>query len=355
MKDERKPSMIEPTGTDVKHLYPEIVEYWISKGMPEQHIEITSSPYIEEDVLYLYGRFFGYCRNENEWKQLRDLKNKHVKTERLRKILNTEVPEKITITKEHALEVSKYFYEHRNDESNYEFVCASSNIERGGQILDTNFEDTRLNIKLTSKVSLYESVKRVAQQKEVSAMVAAQDLLREGLDRFDEKSKTISPSKLLIDYERVVNNYEGEASENWIIYADRSLVIRTRLRAGECKCSLSSFANYLIVEALNNYHDESLSNVSEIAKEEIDGRSYVVIIDQNKMNTALNSPRVTINTKLTSEEKRELILSYADEQPQELDGRIYNVIKGGSKCSDSDYTYKEGNTIEDIKEWFKND
>lgn len=188
MKDERKPSMIEPAGTDVKHLYPEIVEYWISKGMPEQHIEITSSPYIEEDVLYLYGRFFGYCRNENEWKQLQDLKNKHVKTERLRKILNTEVPEKVTMT-----------------------------------------------------------------------------------------------------------------------------------------------------------------------KEEIDGRSYVVVIDRNKMNTALNSPRVTVNTKLTREEKRELILSYADEQPQELDSRIYNVIKGRSKCSDRDYTYKEGSTIEDLKEAFKND
>ena len=170
MKDEREPSMIEPAGTDVKHLYPEIVEYWVSKGMPEQHIEITSSPYIEEDVLYLYGRFFGYCRNENEWKQLKDLKNKHVKTERLRKILNTEVPEKVTMTKEHAMEVSKYFYEHRNDESNYEFVCVSR-----------------------------------------------------------------------------------------------------------------------------------------------------------------------------------------DEQPQELDNRIYNVIKGRSKCSDNDYTYKEGSTIEDIKEWFKND
>lgn len=33
--------------------------------------------------------------------------------------------QEVTITKEHAMHVSRSFYESRNDKENYEFVCAS--------------------------------------------------------------------------------------------------------------------------------------------------------------------------------------------------------------------------------------
>lgn len=33
--------------------------------------------------------------------------------------------QEVTITKEHAMHVSRIFYESRNDKENYEFVCAS--------------------------------------------------------------------------------------------------------------------------------------------------------------------------------------------------------------------------------------
>ncbi|CAI2439862.1 hypothetical protein [Serratia marcescens] len=120
---------------------------------------------------------------------------------------------------------------------------------------DTSTQTARLQVGLTTKVSLHELVKKVAKKRAVSVTTAARDLLREGLDRFDKESRTISPSKLLIDYEREANDYEGEASENWVIRADRRLVMITRLRAGEYKCSLSSFANYLLADALNHCPD----------------------------------------------------------------------------------------------------
>lgn len=113
----------------------------------------------------------------------------------------------------------------------------------------------RLQIGLTTKASLHELVKKLASKRAVSVSTAARDLLREGLAKFDEESKTIAPSELLIDYERKANDFGGTGSENWIIRADRNLVIRTRLRAGEYEVSLSSFANYLLADALNHCPD----------------------------------------------------------------------------------------------------
>lgn len=112
-------------------------------------------------------------------------------------------------------------------------------------------QPARLQIGLTTKVSLHELVKKVAQRRSVSVATAARDLLQEGLARFDNESRTISPSKLLSDYERKANDYDGADSENWIIRADRRLVMKTRLRAGEYERSLSSFANFILADALS--------------------------------------------------------------------------------------------------------
>lgn len=61
------------SGTDVSSNYPEIVAYWLDKGMPKQHIEILSCPDANEDCLYLYGKFHSYCRTPFEWKIFKDL------------------------------------------------------------------------------------------------------------------------------------------------------------------------------------------------------------------------------------------------------------------------------------------
>jgi len=119
------------------------------------------------------------------------------------------------------------------------------------QVSSERSQTTRLQIGVTTKVSQHELVKKVAIKRGVSVTTAARDLLREGLDRFDQESLTVSPSELLVDYERKANDYEGAESENWIIRADRRLVIKTRLRAGEYERSLSSFANFILANALS--------------------------------------------------------------------------------------------------------
>lgn len=110
----------------------------------------------------------------------------------------------------------------------------------------------RLQIGLTTKVSLHELVRDVAKRRGVSLSIAARDLVQDGLTRFDKESRTVDPSELLTDYERTANDYAGADSESWIIRADRRLVMRTRLRAGEYERSLSSFTNFLLANALSH-------------------------------------------------------------------------------------------------------
>lgn len=117
---------------------------------------------------------------------------------------------------------------------------------------DTNNQAARLQIGLTTKVSLHELVKTVAKKRAVSVSIAARDLLQEGLSRFDKESMTLNPLELLTEYECKANDYEGAESENWVIRAERRLVMRTRLRAGEYERSLSSFANYILADALSH-------------------------------------------------------------------------------------------------------
>lgn len=110
----------------------------------------------------------------------------------------------------------------------------------------------RLQIGLTTKVSLHVLVRGVAKRRGVSLSIAARDLVQDGLSRFDKESRTVDPSELLSDYERTANDYAGADSESWIIRADRRLVMRTRLRAGEYERSLSSFTNFLLANALSH-------------------------------------------------------------------------------------------------------
>lgn len=132
------------------------------------------------------------------------------------------------------------------------------------QALETNMQSTaatkntdertqaRLQIGLTTKVSLHDLVRDVAKRRGVSLSIAARDLVQDGLTRFDKESRTADPSELLTDYERTANDYAGADSESWIIRADRRLVMRTRLRAGEYERSLSSFTNFLLANALSH-------------------------------------------------------------------------------------------------------
>lgn len=142
--------------------------------------------------------------------------------------------------------------------------CVSRTAPAVKQTLETTMQPTattkntdertqaRLQIGLTTKVSLHELVRGVAKRRGVSLSIAARDLVQDGLTRFDKESRTVDPSELLTDYERTANDYAGADSESWIIRADRRLVMRARLRAGEYERSVSSFTNFLLANALSH-------------------------------------------------------------------------------------------------------
>lgn len=121
-------------------------------------------------------------------------------------------------------------------------------------VLDTGTQAKRLQIDVTSKISLRKMVMEVARNRGVLTPIAARDLLQDGLAWFDHESKVTSPQDLLVDYERRACEYEGLESESWTVPADRRLVMKTRLRAGEYNCSLSSFANLILASALHRCH-----------------------------------------------------------------------------------------------------
>lgn len=59
---------------DISEKFPEIVGYWLDKGMPRQHIEIFSGENKDDADLYLYGRKHGSCSSPADWKLKKDLK-----------------------------------------------------------------------------------------------------------------------------------------------------------------------------------------------------------------------------------------------------------------------------------------
>lgn len=140
----------------------------------------------------------------------------------------------------------------------------SRRVPAATQALETTMQSTdltpdteertqaRLQVGLTTKVSLHDLVKQIAKRRAVSVSIAARDLLQDGLARFDKESRTESPYDLLTEYERMANDYDGAESEHWVIRGDRRLVMRTRLRAGEYDRSLSSFANVIVANALSH-------------------------------------------------------------------------------------------------------
>lgn len=56
---------------NVSEHYPEIVEYYNAKGITD--IRIMPCGPVDEDVLYINGKFKGYCRKPFEWKMQEDL------------------------------------------------------------------------------------------------------------------------------------------------------------------------------------------------------------------------------------------------------------------------------------------
>lgn len=118
--------------------------------------------------------------------------------------------------------------------------------------MDEATRKAREQIGVTTKVSLLDEIDQVAKSRGVSRSVAARDLLQDGLTLFDRESRTKNTSKLLAEYERKASDFSGAKTQNWSIRAERRLVMKARLTAGEYERSTSLFVNGLLAEALSH-------------------------------------------------------------------------------------------------------
>lgn len=119
--------------------------------------------------------------------------------------------------------------------------------------MDEVTRKAREQIGVTTKITLLAEIDAVAGRRGVSRATAARDLLQDGLTCFNQESKSKSTSKLLTEYERKANDFAGAKTQNWSIRADRRLVMKTRLAAGEHERSTSLFVNGLLAEALSHH------------------------------------------------------------------------------------------------------
>lgn len=56
---------------NVAELYPEIIQYWSEKGI--SNIRVMPCGPVDEDCLYLNGKWYSYCRHSYEWMKSEDL------------------------------------------------------------------------------------------------------------------------------------------------------------------------------------------------------------------------------------------------------------------------------------------
>ena len=118
--------------------------------------------------------------------------------------------------------------------------------------MDEGTRKAREQIGVTTKVTLLAEIDAVAERRGVSRATAARELLQDGLARFNQESRSKNTSKLLAEYERKANDFFGAKTQSWSIRADRRLVMKTRLTAGEYERTTSSFVTGLLAEALSH-------------------------------------------------------------------------------------------------------
>lgn len=120
--------------------------------------------------------------------------------------------------------------------------------------------DLRTSVEFSINSTLYNEVNALSKKTGEPINTIVLDLLKKGLNKFDRESVVVSPAELLLNYKLTSENEEMENKTNWMLMADRNLIMKIRLRSGEYCPDLSFFLNYLINGAIDESyaHDEIL-------------------------------------------------------------------------------------------------
>ncbi|WP_150642632.1 hypothetical protein [Pseudomonas fluorescens] len=105
-------------------------------------------------------------------------------------------------------------------------------------------------IGVTSKKSLHATVIDLATRRNEPVAVVARELVLEGFRSLEKQMLTISPTKLLETYEKKAKEYDGEATEQWMVRIDKKLAIKLKLTAKEYEKSASQVVAACLSNAL---------------------------------------------------------------------------------------------------------
>ncbi|HGX3309057.1 TPA: hypothetical protein ACNH8R_000037 [Pseudomonas aeruginosa] len=125
--------------------------------------------------------------------------------------------------------------------------------------MDATTKARRETIGVTTKTSLLAAVNSLAEQRGVPTAELTRELLQSGFDRFEDESESANPSRLLRTYEQEARSFDGCETRQWMIRADRRLVMSVRLRAKEYEKSTSFIASCFLANALRHEAPASMA------------------------------------------------------------------------------------------------
>jgi hypothetical protein len=105
-------------------------------------------------------------------------------------------------------------------------------------------------IGVSSKRALQVAVGELADLRGDSVAAIARELVAEGFEEFERRSRDESPTKLLLNYESRLNALDGDNTVQWMVRLSRHLSIRLKLTAKEYGKSSSQLVAMCMVNSL---------------------------------------------------------------------------------------------------------
>ena len=105
-------------------------------------------------------------------------------------------------------------------------------------------------IGVSSKKALHAAVSDLADIRGESVASIARELVADGFESFEKRSRNESPTKLLINYESTLSTIDGDETVQWMVRLNRHLSIKLKLTAKEYGKSSSQLVAMCLADSL---------------------------------------------------------------------------------------------------------
>lgn len=125
--------------------------------------------------------------------------------------------------------------------------------------VDAEQAAARLRIDTVICMGLHQEIEAMAGVMGVEPNDLAATIIERGMRLFDKVTRwDVDPSKLIGRLARKACDYPDQSTLAWTITANRSLVIRVRLRAKEEDLTTSQMAGYMLVHGIEDLQEDEL-------------------------------------------------------------------------------------------------